>query len=65
MAIVALTSSMAFMLPISTPPNAAVFSSDYLSIDDMIKAGFWMNVASLLLVSLFVLLWQPVVLASS
>lgn len=64
MAIVALTSSMAFMLPISTPPNAAVFSSEYLHIDDMIKAGFWMNVASLILVSMFVLLWQPVVLSS-
>lgn len=64
MAIVALTSSMAFMLPISTPPNAAVFSSEYLTIDDMIKAGFWMNVASLVFVSLFILLWQPVVLSS-
>ncbi|MDO5618258.1 SLC13 family permease [Kocuria sp.] len=64
MAIVALTSSMAFMLPISTPPNAAVFTSEYLTISDMVKAGFWMNVASLTLVSLFILLWQPVVLSS-
>lgn len=64
MAIVALTSSMAFMLPISTPPNAAVFTSEYLSMNDMVRAGFWMNIVSLILVSLFVLLWQPVVLAS-
>lgn len=64
MAIVALTSTCAFMLPISTPPNAAVFSSDYLTMDDMVKAGFWMNIIALSLISLFVLFWQPVVLAS-
>ena len=64
MAIVALTSTCAFMLPISTPPNAAVFSSDYLTMDDMVKAGFWMNIIALSLISVFVLLWQPVVLAS-
>lgn len=52
------------MLPISTPPNAAVFSSDYLTMDDMVKAGFWMNIIALSLISLFVLFWQPVVLAS-
>lgn len=64
MALVALTSSCAFMLPISTPPNAAVFSSDYLEMDDMVKAGFWMNIIALSLISVFILLWQPVVLAS-
>lgn len=64
MAVVALTSTCAFMLPISTPPNAAVFSSDYLTMDDMVKAGFWMNIIALSLISLFVLFWQPVVLAS-
>ncbi|WP_211358936.1 SLC13 family permease [Nesterenkonia populi] len=64
MAIVALTSTCAFMLPISTPPNAAVFSSDHLSMDDMVKAGFWMNIAAIIMISVFVLLWQPVVLAS-
>lgn len=64
MAIVALTSTCAFMLPISTPPNAAVFSSEYLTMDDMVKAGFWMNIIALSLISLFVLFWQPVVLAS-
>ncbi|MCP3032341.1 SLC13 family permease [Halobacillus sp. A1] len=62
MGIVALTASCAFMLPISTPPNAAVFSSDYLTIDDMVKAGFWMNILSIIVIVLFVYFWQPVVL---
>ncbi|NJP38008.1 SLC13 family permease [Alkalicoccus luteus] len=63
MAVVALTSSCAFMLPISTPPNAAVFSSDYITIDDMVKAGFWMNIVSIFVIVLFVYFWQPLVLS--
>lgn len=63
MAVVALSASCAFMLPISTPPNAAVFSSDYLEIDDMVKAGIWMNIAAIIVIVLFVYFWQPVVLS--
>ncbi|NBJ71238.1 MULTISPECIES: DASS family sodium-coupled anion symporter [Clostridia] len=62
MAVVALSASCAFMLPISTPPNAAVFSSEYLTIDDMVKAGFWMNIFAILVIVIFVYFWQPVVL---
>ncbi len=60
MATIALSASCAFMLPISTPPNAAVFSADYLRIEDMVRAGVWMNLAAVVLISAFVLLWQPV-----
>lgn len=62
MSLVALTCSCAFMLPIATPPNAAVFSSDYLEMDDMIKAGFWMNIVSIIVIVAFVYFWQPVIL---
>lgn len=60
MAVIALSASCAFMLPISTPPNAAVFSSDYITIDDMVRAGIGMNIAAVSLISGFVLLWQPI-----
>lgn len=63
MALVAVSSSCAFMLPVGTPPNAAVFSSGYITMNDMIKAGFWMNIAALTLASVFILFWQPVVLS--
>ncbi|MBL6873967.1 MAG: SLC13/DASS family transporter [Flavobacteriales bacterium] len=43
--------SCAFMLPVATPPNAVVFGSKILNIDDMIKKGFWMNVISILILT--------------
>jgi sodium-dependent dicarboxylate transporter 2/3/5 len=58
-----LAASCAFMLPVATPPNAVVFGSGYLSIPDMFKAGLWMNIFSILLITLFTyyilpLLWN-------
>lgn len=55
--------SCAFMLPVATPPNAVVFGSGYLKIPDMVRAGVWMNVISILLLCLVVyfvlpLLWD-------
>ncbi len=39
-----LGASMAFMMPISTPPNAIVYSSGYVPITKMIKHGFALDV---------------------
>ncbi len=49
-----LAASCAFMLPVATPPNAVVFGSGYLKISDMVKTGIWMNIISIILLSLFV-----------
>lgn len=46
--------SCAFMLPVATPPNAVVFGSGYLSIEDMVKKGVWMNIISISVLTLFV-----------
>jgi sodium-dependent dicarboxylate transporter 2/3/5 len=51
--------SCAFMLPVATPPNAVVFGSGYLRIPDMVRAGIWMNVLSILLLTLFVYFALP------
>jgi sodium-dependent dicarboxylate transporter 2/3/5 len=54
-----LAASCAFMLPVATPPNAVVFGSGYLRMNDMVKAGFWMNIISILLITGFILFLLP------
>ncbi|MEY3270544.1 MAG: SLC13 family permease [Flavobacteriia bacterium] len=52
-----LGASLAFMMPVGTPPNAIVFGSGYLRIKDMMRFGFILNLISLALISLFVILF--------
>jgi len=49
---VTLAASCAFMMPISTPPNAIVFSSGQIRIKDMMRAGFILNLISILVLML-------------
>jgi len=57
---ITMASSFAFMLPISTPPNAILFSSGLISIKEMMKVGIWLNLVAVLLlwlVSLSLVRW--------
>ena len=45
---VALGASMAFMMPVATPPNAIVFSYEDMHLGDMVRAGFWLNIVAIL-----------------
>ena len=56
-----LAASCAFMLPISTPPNAVVFGSGLLKIKDMFQKGVWMNLISVIIISLVVYFILPYV----
>ncbi|MGI9542012.1 MAG: SLC13 family permease [Cyclobacteriaceae bacterium] len=45
---VTIAASCAFMLPVSTPPNAIVFASGYIEVKDMARGGFILNVLSVI-----------------
>ncbi len=47
-----MASSLAFMLPVATPPNAIVYGSGKITIANMIKAGFILNLIGILIISL-------------
>lgn len=55
-----LAASCAFMLPVATPPNAVVFGSGHLEIKDMVRAGIWMNIFSILIITLIIYFLLPV-----
>jgi sodium-dependent dicarboxylate transporter 2/3/5 len=52
-----LGASLAFMMPVGTPPNAIVFSSGHVKIHQMVKMGFVFNVIGIALISLFAILF--------
>ncbi len=58
---VTLAASCAFMLPIATPPNAIVFSSHKIKMQDMIVAGFVMNIVCMILISVWAYFVVPIV----
>lgn len=55
----AMAANCAFMLPVGTPPNAIMFGTGRVSIMDMVKTGFWLNLIALILITLGVLFMLP------
>lgn len=56
---IAMASSCAFMLPMSTPPNAIVFASGHIKVHEMVKAGIFLNVISILILIAFMVYIIP------
>ena len=48
-----ISASMAFMMPVATPPNAIVFSSQRLKIFNMAKAGIILNLVGVAVITVY------------
>ncbi len=62
---VALSASFGFMLPAGTPPNAIVYSSGYITVPQMVRAGIAVDVLGALLVATSCYLFVPWLLGLS
>jgi di/tricarboxylate transporter len=56
-----LACSFAFMLPVATPPNTIAFSSKKFSVKEMVIAGAPVSIAGMLVATISVFFWSPVV----
>lgn len=57
-----MAASCAFMLPVSAAANAIVFSSGFISIKDMVRAGFCMNVVGIVLLTVLASTLLPILM---
>jgi sodium-dependent dicarboxylate transporter 2/3/5 len=57
-----LGASSAYMMPVGTPPNAIVFGTGLVRLPQMMKAGFWLNLAGILVITALVTLFVATLL---
>uniref|UniRef100_UPI0032175152 SLC13 family permease n=1 Tax=uncultured Draconibacterium sp. TaxID=1573823 RepID=UPI0032175152 len=56
-----LAASLAFMLPVATPPNAIVFGTNRIRVKDMDKTGILLNIAGIIVATLLMYFWGTLV----
>ncbi|ETN91908.1 Na(+)/dicarboxylate symporter [Gammaproteobacteria bacterium MOLA455] len=53
----ALSASCAFMLPVATAPNAIVFGTGEITVEQMVREGFALNLIAVVVISAVVFFW--------
>ncbi len=56
-----MAASLAFMLPVATPPNAIIFGTNRISVKDMVKTGILLNLAGIIIATLVMYFWGTLV----
>ena len=56
----ALSASCAFMLPVATAPNAIVFGTGKITVEQMVREGFALNLMGAAVITLVVYFWLAV-----
>ena len=56
-----LAASLAFMLPVATPPNAIVFGTNRIKVKDMVKTGILLNITGIIIATLVMYFWGTIV----
>ncbi|MCG6185930.1 SLC13 family permease [Maribellus maritimus] len=56
-----LAASLAFMLPVATPPNAIIFGTDRIRVKDMVRTGILLNLAGIIIATLVMYFWGTLV----
>ncbi|MEM4320205.1 MAG: DASS family sodium-coupled anion symporter, partial [Candidatus Nitrosocaldaceae archaeon] len=63
MFIIALASSYSFMLPMSTPPNSIIFGSGYVTVREMTRIGFMINIFGIIIITLIGTFLIPIIVS--
>ncbi len=56
-----MAASLAFMLPVATPPNAIIFGTNRIRVKDMVKTGIFLNLAGIIIATLVMYFWGTIV----
>ena len=56
-----IAASLAFMLPVATPPNAIIFGTNRIQVKDMVRTGILLNITGIIVATLVMYFWGTLV----
>ena len=62
LAAITLSSSLAFLLPMGTPPNALVYEQGKIQVKEIIKNGIVLTIVGIIMISVFTIYLYPLLL---